>query len=54
MVLQRVLTSFRRLAAPDAAASCACGHRRAAHEHLRSGSDCALCPRGVCTRFHTA
>lgn len=27
---------------------CVCGHPRAAHEHYRSGTDCALCD---CPRF---
>ncbi|WP_182523491.1 hypothetical protein [Nocardioides dongkuii] len=29
---------------------CRCGHVRAAHQHHRRGSDCALCP-GTCPRF---
>lgn len=32
-------------------ANCACGHDRDAHEHYRPGSDCAMCPEGVCMRF---
>ena len=24
--------------------TCTCGHRPAAHEHYRAGTDCALCP----------
>lgn len=28
---------------------CTCGHPRAAHEHYRRGSDCALCS---CPRYH--
>jgi hypothetical protein len=28
---------------------CRCGHERAAHEHYRAGSDCALC--ADCPRF---
>jgi len=27
---------------------CTCGHSRAAHEHYRQGTDCALCD---CPRF---
>ncbi|WP_211770117.1 hypothetical protein [Kutzneria sp. CA-103260] len=30
------------------ATTCECGHARAAHEHYRPGSDCALCD---CPRF---
>lgn len=31
---------------------CRCGHTRAAHEHYRRGSDCALCPADrPCGRF---
>jgi hypothetical protein len=29
---------------------CRCGHARAAHEHYRRGTDCALCP-GDCPRY---
>jgi hypothetical protein len=32
-------------------ATCVCGHARAAHEHYRQGTDCALCPAGDCPRF---
>lgn len=28
--------------------ACGCGHPRAAHEHYKGGTDCALCP---CARF---
>jgi len=27
---------------------CTCGHQRAAHEHYRKGTDCALCD---CTKY---
>lgn len=30
---------------------CTCGHPRAAHQHYRRGSDCALCAPGGCDRF---
>jgi len=30
---------------------CRCGHTRAAHDHLRRGSDCATCPADGCTTF---
>ena len=30
---------------------CNCGHDRAAHEHYRRGSDCAICPPGECPRY---
>jgi hypothetical protein len=30
---------------------CRCGHLRDAHEHYRSGTDCALC---ACPRFRAA
>lgn len=33
---------------------CVCGHTREAHEHLRRGTDCALCQRGGCERFRRA
>ncbi|GII22417.1 hypothetical protein Pme01_20140 [Planosporangium mesophilum] len=36
----------RSLAGP-----CVCGHDRQAHEHYRSGSDCALCVSPRCDRF---
>jgi hypothetical protein len=40
---------MRILAASRASADCSrCGHRRAAHEHYRTGSDCSLC---ACRRF---
>lgn len=32
---------------------CQCGHPRAAHEHLRRGSDCSLCAPGSCLRFRS-
>jgi hypothetical protein len=31
---------------------CKCGHERAAHEHYRSGAECALCPSGACSRYN--
>lgn len=31
--------------------SCVCGHSHEAHEHYRSGNDCASCPRGSCLRY---
>lgn len=31
--------------------TCTCGHLRTAHEHYRRGTDCSLCPVGVCRRF---
>lgn len=30
---------------------CTCGHERAAHQHFRAGSECALCPANGCTRY---
>jgi hypothetical protein len=33
---------------------CVCGHPREAHEHYRSGTDCALCGRAGCRRFRAA
>jgi hypothetical protein len=33
---------------------CLCGHPREAHEHYRSGTDCALCGRAGCRRFRAA
>jgi hypothetical protein len=36
----------------DGNAVCRCGHRRHAHEHYRSGTECALCPD--CPRFRLA
>jgi hypothetical protein len=33
---------------------CRCAHKRAAHEHHRAGSDCALCPPGVCHHYRSA
>jgi hypothetical protein len=33
---------------------CRCGHNRAAHEHFRPDTDCALCERGQCDRFRRA
>ena len=30
---------------------CQCGHPFVAHEHLRQGTDCALCFAGACRRF---
>ena len=33
---------------------CVCGHPREAHEHYRSGTDCALCGRARCHRFRAA
>lgn len=30
---------------------CVCGHPKIAHEHYRPGTDCSLCPLGVCERF---
>ena len=38
----------------DASATCVCGHPQAAHEHYRSGSDCALCGRTGCARFRSS
>ena len=28
-----------------------CGHARDAHAHYRVGTECALCPRGGCSRY---
>lgn len=42
---------FRR-SARTGAEPCRCGHAHVAHEHLRRGTDCALCPPGACTAFH--
>ncbi len=42
------LLHFRRASDPK---PCRCGHVRRAHEHYRSGTDCALCP---CQRFRNA
>ncbi len=36
---------------PAQVAVCRCGHTSDAHEHLRKGSDCALCAAGECPRF---
>lgn len=33
------------------AEKCQCGHERAAHEHYRSGTECAQCPPGACPRY---
>lgn len=33
---------------------CRCGHSFDAHQHLRKGTDCALCGRGGCSRFESA
>jgi hypothetical protein len=30
---------------------CRCGHPRAAHEHYRRGTDCALCGPDACPRY---
>ncbi|WP_304118504.1 hypothetical protein [Mycolicibacterium bacteremicum] len=30
---------------------CQCGHGRAAHEHYRPGTDCALCGPQVCQAY---
>lgn len=35
----------------DTETVCRCGHERTAHEHYRSGTDCALCGAGQCDRF---
>ncbi|MGB5113372.1 MAG: hypothetical protein WBO08_17845 [Mycobacterium sp.] len=32
--------------------TCRCGHERTAHDHYRSGSECALCPPGECAHFN--
>lgn len=41
---------MRRLLPNTDEAQCRCGHARAAHRHLRRGSDCSLCPDS-CPRF---
>jgi hypothetical protein len=33
---------------------CRCGHSAAAHEHYRSGTECATCPAGACNSFRRA
>ena len=35
---------------------CACmyGHGRSAHQHYRSGTECALCSSGQCARYRCA
>jgi hypothetical protein len=33
---------------------CMCGHAKAAHEHYRAGSDCALCTKDGCQKFRAA
>ena len=30
---------------------CVCGHPKNCHQHYRAGTDCSLCPPGVCDRF---
>jgi hypothetical protein len=35
--------------APDAL--CVCGHPMRAHEHLRRGTECAICGPDTCPRF---
>lgn len=32
---------------------CLCGHHHAAHQHHRSGSDCAFCEPGRCRRYRS-
>jgi hypothetical protein len=32
---------------------CVCGHDRAAHQHYRAGSDCAICADPACGRFRS-
>jgi hypothetical protein len=36
---------------PSEASPCDCGHPRDSHEHYRPGTDCALCPPGICQRY---
>lgn len=38
----------------DDSTPCVCGHTKAAHEHYRRGSDCALCGAATCGRFRPA
>ncbi|KNA89727.1 hypothetical protein ABW18_18710 [Gordonia jacobaea] len=45
---------MRRLAGRDPDSTCRCGHPRAAHEHFRSGTDCAICGPEKCPRFRRA
>jgi len=35
----------------DQTECCQCGHARAAHEHYRKGTDCAICDASTCDRF---
>jgi hypothetical protein len=37
------------MTAPDAL--CVCGHPLRAHEHLRRGTECAVCGPDTCPRF---
>lgn len=32
---------------------CRCGHDRAAHDHYRTGTDCAICGKSTCPRFRS-
>lgn len=40
--LAQTMAALRAVVARDAP-DCSCGHDHDAHEHYRSGSDCALC-----------
>jgi hypothetical protein len=44
------MDTFRR-PGRQRAGGCRCGHPRAAHEHYRKGTECALCGPAVCPRY---
>jgi hypothetical protein len=51
MAYHRGMDTFRRQGARRAELRCRCGHPRAAHEHYRNGTECALCGPAVCPRY---
>jgi len=47
--LLRAVSAGRDGASSAPRKACTCGHGKRAHQHYRSGSDCALCS---CQKFH--
>ena len=46
---EAIATVSERSATTDAL--CVCGHPRAAHQHLRKGTECTFCGAQECARF---
>lgn len=53
-VAEEYLDEIQTAANEQSLHACRCGHGLEAHKHYRRGTDCSLCPRGVCNRFQAS